>query len=77
MEVKLKNKKLTTIGGSRGFIVDKAFIDNGQLDMDKEYDLTIVISTVNPILHECPMHRDKPLNKGEAEIQLKGKGVTK
>ena len=39
--LKLKNKKLTTIGGSEGFIVDKAFINNGQLEKDKEYDLDI------------------------------------
>jgi len=44
MGLKLKNKKLTTIGGSQGFIVDKAFINNGQLEKDKEYDLTIVPS---------------------------------
>lgn len=44
MEVKLKNKKLTTIGGSQGFIVDKAFIDNGQLEKDKGYDLDITPS---------------------------------
>ena len=44
MELKLKNKKLTTIGGSQGFIVDKAFINNGQLEKDKEYDLNIVPS---------------------------------
>ena len=45
MVVKLKNKKLTTIGGSQGFIVDKAFINNGQLETDKEYNLTIVPSS--------------------------------
>ena len=44
MEVKLKNKKLTSIGGSQGFIVDRAFINNGQLEKDKEYDLTIIPS---------------------------------
>ena len=45
MELKLKNKKLTTIGGSQGFIVDKAFINNGHLEKDKEYDLTIILSS--------------------------------
>ena len=45
MELKLKNKKLTTIGGSHGFIVDKAFINNGHLEKDKEYDLTIILSS--------------------------------
>ncbi len=46
MEIKLKNKKLTSIGGSQGFIVDKAFINNGQLEQDKEYDITINLSKV-------------------------------
>jgi len=45
MEVNIKNRKLTTIGGSQGFIVDKAYIKNGQLEKDKEYDLTIVPSS--------------------------------
>ena len=44
MNITLKKRKLTTIGGSQGFIVDKAFINNGQLEKDKEYDLTIVPS---------------------------------
>ena len=44
MEVKLKNKKLTAIGGSQGFIVDRAYIKNNQLEKDKEYDLTILPS---------------------------------
>ncbi|KKK59997.1 hypothetical protein LCGC14_3028780 [marine sediment metagenome] len=44
MDVKLKKRKLITIGGSQGFIVDKAYINDGYLEKDKEYDLTIVSS---------------------------------
>lgn len=36
-----------------------------------------VSNGANPIIHECPMHRRKPLNKREAEIQLKKEGVIK
>ena len=31
----------------------------------------------NPIIHQCPMYRNKPLNFKEAELQLKRKGVIK
>lgn len=44
MKLTLKKRKLTTIGGSQGFIVDKAFIKNEQLEKDKKYDLTIIPS---------------------------------
>ncbi len=36
-----------------------------------------VSSGVNPIIHQCPMHRRKPLSKKEADIQLKQKMVFK
>ncbi|KKN56695.1 hypothetical protein LCGC14_0570120 [marine sediment metagenome] len=55
MKVKLRNKKLTTIGGSEGFIVDKAFINNGQLEKDKEYNLDIT-----PSKHIEPMKKKHP-----------------
>lgn len=29
----------------------------------------------NPITHECNMHRRKPLDKEEAELQLKKRGA--
>ena len=45
MELKLKNKKLTTIGGSRGFIIEAAYFNNKQISEDGEYDLTIVPSS--------------------------------
>ena len=32
---------------------------------------------VNPVVHQCPMIRGKPLTKEEADIQLKKKGVFK
>lgn len=44
MAITLKNKKLTTVGDSKGFTVNKAYIDNGQLLMDEEYDITIAKS---------------------------------
>lgn len=37
----LKNKKLTKIGGSFGFIIEKAYIKNKQIFPEKEYDLEI------------------------------------
>ena len=37
----LKNKKITKIGGSRGFIIDAAYFKNKQIFDDKLYDLTI------------------------------------
>lgn len=55
MELTLKNRKLTTIGGSQGFIVDKAFIKNEQLKKDELYDLNITLSK-----HQEPMQRRKP-----------------
>ncbi len=45
LEIIMKNKKIATIGGSKGFIVNPKFINNGQLEKDKEYDLTIVPSS--------------------------------
>ena len=30
-----------------------------------------------PTIHQCPMHRKKPLPPEEADIQLKKKGVIK
>lgn len=65
MEVKLKNKKLTSIGGSDGFIVDRAFINNGQLEKDKEYDLTISLSK-----HKEAMIRKKPLPVKDLKDEL-------
>ncbi len=44
MEIKLKNKRLTTIGGSEGFIIDKAFIKNGLISKKEEYSLIIIPS---------------------------------
>ena len=41
MDVVLRNKKLTTIGGSKGFIIDKVYIKNGLVSEDKVYDITI------------------------------------
>ena len=32
---------------------------------------------VNPLIHQCPMYRRKPLSTEEADIQLKKKGVIK
>ncbi len=40
----LKNKKITKIGGSKGFIIEAAYFRNKQISEDKEYDLTIVPS---------------------------------
>ena len=37
----LKNKKITKIGGSKGFIIEAAYFKNKQIEEDKEYDLTI------------------------------------
>ena len=31
----------------------------------------------NSIIHECTMHRRKPLSKKEVEIQLRNRGVLK
>jgi len=42
--IKLKNKKLTSIGGSEGFIVDRAFIKNGLLSKKEEYSIIIIPS---------------------------------
>ena len=44
-ELVIKNKIIKTIGGSQGFIVNKAYIKNGQLKGGKEYDITIVPSS--------------------------------
>jgi len=41
MELILKKKKLTTIGGSQGFIIETAYIRNGQISKDVLYDLVI------------------------------------
>ena len=41
MDVILRYKKLTTIGGSEGFIIDKAYIKNGLISKDKTYTLTL------------------------------------
>lgn len=124
--IKLKHKKLTKIGGSKGFIIDAPYIKNGVVSEDKEYSLIIIPkeedennenkksciskdrhksnvlsssngtnqnanlkspttpaksdsngASPNPVIHQCPMYRNKPLSKGEAEIQLKKKGVIK
>ena len=32
---------------------------------------------VNPLIHQCPMIRGKPLSTKEADIQLKKKGIIK
>ena len=45
--IELKNKKLTSIGGSHGFIVDRAFVKNGQIKKDIEYNLEINLSSKN------------------------------
>ncbi len=31
----------------------------------------------NPLIHQCHMHRNKPLSIKESELQLKKKGVIK
>ena len=41
----LKNKKITKIGGSKGFIIEAAYFNNGQVLEDEEYDLTIIPSS--------------------------------
>ncbi len=40
----LKNKKITQIGGSKGFIIEAAYFKNGQISEDEEYDLDITPS---------------------------------
>lgn len=42
MQLKLKERQLTTIGGSEGFIVDKAFIKNGMVSKKEKYTLIII-----------------------------------
>ena len=45
MNLIIKKRNLISIGGdSYGFTVDKAYINNGQLDLKKEY--TIIIKDV-------------------------------
>ena len=51
----LKNKKLTTIGGSKGFIIEAAYFKNKQISEDGEYDLDI-----NPSKHNEPMKKKHP-----------------
>ena len=63
MELKLKNKKLTTIGGSRGFIIEAAYFNNKQILEEKEYDLTIVPSKSEE--QDGHMIRKKPLSPKE------------
>lgn len=45
MQLVLKNKKITKIGGSKGFIIEAAYFNNKQISEDKEYDLTITPSS--------------------------------
>ena len=42
--IKLKHKKLTTIGGSKGFIIDAAYLKNGLVLDKEEYSLIIIPS---------------------------------
>ena len=41
MKLVLNNKKLTAIGGSFGFIVEKQLINLGMVSPEKEYNITI------------------------------------
>ncbi len=45
MKLKLKNKKITQIGGSKGFIIEAAYFKNKQISEDEEYDLIITPSS--------------------------------
>ena len=41
MKIELKNKRLAKIGDSFGFIVDRAYVNNGQLVLNETYKLSI------------------------------------
>jgi len=47
-KIVMKNRKITTIGGSKGFLIDPKYTKNNQLDYDGEYDLTITPSKGDP-----------------------------
>ena len=38
--IKIKNIKITNVGGSKGIIIPYDFIEHGDLDITKEYDVT-------------------------------------
>ena len=48
MSINLTRKKLTKIGGSFGFIVDSAFINNGMIEKNVEYDIDIKPTETDP-----------------------------
>ncbi len=73
MELKLKNKKLTTIGGSRGFIIEAAYFNNKQISEELEYDLTIMPSKSEA--QDDHMIRKKPLPLKELENGLNNQEV--
>jgi len=43
----LKNKKLTKIGGSLGFIIEKAYFDSEQMKEEGSYTLILEEQTTN------------------------------
>ncbi len=65
MELKLKNKKITKIGGSKGFIIDAAYFKNKQIFEDQLYDL-IIIPTSSKLSFESPNTLSEKHNSGGA-----------
>lgn len=58
--ITLKGKKLAKIGDSKGFIVDAAYVRDGQIVEDKLYDVSITESELQnskgfkPVTNEPP-----------------------
>ncbi len=42
--IKLKHKKITKIGGSKGFIIGSDYFKNGVVSEDEEYSLILIPS---------------------------------
>jgi hypothetical protein len=58
--LKIKNRKIVKQGESHFFYVPKAFFDNGQLDVDKKYDIIVLIPEEN--------RKEESLNFGDQSI---------
>ena len=43
MPLKIKNRKIIKQGESHFFYIPKAYITNGQIDLNREYTITLVV----------------------------------
>ena len=48
---------------------------NSEVESSIQDRVNLSVVSKNPVIHQCPMIRDKPLSKGEVNIQLKKQWV--